>query len=204
MPKPASVGNTAGSLLERQLAVGGQPARTKPICSSASVSTPLQIQRLPAQFAQNRSEIQGSVQFGDRPNSRRSMQPPAGRKSRNSQRSRSPNARRESRLYHFDCARQVKSGDLENQNDDTPQGPAGRFHAAEQHDRGKLLISAQPTVCGGAENVAAAPSRRRVSRCWFYPTDTSSARAVGSRGGDGAQADRGLDGRFDPGRSTSG
>ena len=55
-----------------------------------AVSTPLQIRRLPAHFAQNRSEIEGRVRVGDRPNSRRSMQPPAGRKPRNSHRSGSP------------------------------------------------------------------------------------------------------------------
>ena len=40
-----------------------------------AVATPLRIPRLAAHFAQNRSEIEGRVRVGDRPNSRRSMHP---------------------------------------------------------------------------------------------------------------------------------
>ena len=43
--------------------------------SGALVSASLQIRRLPAHFAQNWPEIERSVRVGDRPNSRRSMQP---------------------------------------------------------------------------------------------------------------------------------
>ena len=68
-----------------------------------AVTTPPQVWRLAAHFAQNRSEIEGSVQIGDRPNSQRSMQPPAGRKRRNSQRSGPPHAVWRHSFYHRSC-----------------------------------------------------------------------------------------------------
>ena len=97
------------------------PPAGRSIVFPLAVETPLRIPRLAAHFAQNQSEIEGSVRVSDRPNSQRSMQPPAVGKSRKSQRSRSPNALSEIEVYHFDDAPKATSEDLANHIDDTPR-----------------------------------------------------------------------------------